>query len=151
MCHIEICTLSSCYPSVCGCASLMGSHRLNLSLGDDFHILWFSPCRLPSSGIVVVSLDFDRKSCYIFIIKENIICLSCFKFYNDVHRSTPRCIPFLLLFSFPPTAPHHLFLGVQVMTGGIPVVELRNLGVAFPAEAFQVGASLGATKCKWQT
>lgn len=29
-------------------------------------------------------------------------------------------------------------------TGGILVVELRNLGVAFPGEAFQVGASLGA-------
>lgn len=61
MCHIEICTLSNCHPSVCGRASLLGSHRLYLSLGDDFHILWFCPSRLPSSGIVVVSLDFDRK------------------------------------------------------------------------------------------
>lgn len=30
------------------------------------------------------------------------------------------------------------------MTGGTLVVELRNSGVASPAEAFQEGASLGA-------
>lgn len=87
MCYIEICILFSCYFSVCGCVSLLGSYRFNFSLGDDFYIFWFSLSRFFSFGIVVVSLDFDRKSCYIFIIKENIICLLCFKFDNDVYRS----------------------------------------------------------------